>query len=64
MKDKYQRKGYKNRILSREQLLQAHEYALRVMEEVGCKVDCEEALHILGELGCDIKDQGRVKIPP
>lgn len=62
MKDRYQRKGYKNRILSREQLLQAHEYALRVMEEVGCKVDCEEALHILGELGCNIKDPGRVKI--
>jgi trimethylamine---corrinoid protein Co-methyltransferase len=61
--DKYQKKNFKNSVLSRKQLLQVHEYALRVMEEVGCKVESGEALDILGGKGCDIKDPGRVKIP-
>ena len=60
--DTYQGKGSENRILSREQVDQVHEYALRVMEEVGCKVECGEALDILGGLGCDIQSQNRVKI--
>ena len=61
--DVYQGKGLRNRILSREQLAEVHGYVLRVMEEVGCKVDCEEALDILGGSGCDVHDPNRVRIP-
>jgi len=60
---KYQKMGVKNRLLSREQLFQVQEYAFRVMEEVGCRVDSQEALDILGVSGCDTREPGRVKIP-
>ncbi len=53
----------RNRILSNEQINQVNEYALRLMKEIGCKVDCDEALDILGRAGCDVSDPGRVKIP-
>jgi trimethylamine--corrinoid protein Co-methyltransferase len=33
------------------------------MENIGCGVDCEEALDILGRAGCDVKNTQRVKIP-
>ena len=52
-----------NRILSKNQVEQVHESALRLLEEVGSKVECEEALDILNMAGCDVKDQNRVKIP-
>jgi trimethylamine--corrinoid protein Co-methyltransferase len=61
--DTYQRKGSKNRILSQEQIRQVHEYVLQLMENIGCGVDCEEALDILGRAGCDVKNTQRVKIP-
>ena len=61
--DSYQRLGSKNRTLTKEQIGQVHEYTLRLMEEIGCRVDCEEALDILGRAGCDIGDTNRVKIP-
>ncbi|MBW2606374.1 MAG: trimethylamine methyltransferase family protein [Deltaproteobacteria bacterium] len=61
--DTYKRQGSKNRILSKEQINQVHDYVLRLLEEVGCKVDCEEALDILGHAGCDVGDPNRVKIP-
>ncbi len=58
-----QRKGSKNRILSNAQILQVQEYVINLMENIGCKVACEEALDILGHAGCDIRDPNRVKIP-
>lgn len=61
--DIYQRKGSRNRILSNEQILQVQEYVFNLMENIGCKVGCEEALDILGHAGCDIRDPNRVKIP-
>jgi len=61
--DTYQRKGSKNRTLTQEQISQVNEYALRLLEETGCKVSCEEALEILGSAGCDVSDPERVKIP-
>ena len=33
------------------------------MEDIGCRVSCEEALDILGRAGCDVSNPGRVKIP-
>ncbi|NIO04243.1 MAG: trimethylamine methyltransferase [Proteobacteria bacterium] len=58
----YQGKGSRNRILSNEQKDQINEYALRLMEEIGCKVLCNEALDILDSAGCDVTDPDRVKI--
>ena len=51
-----------HRILSRKQILLVHEFALQLLETVGCSVRCQEALDILGHAGCDISDPGRVKI--
>ena len=56
-------KPFKNRILSTEQINQVNEYALRLMAEIGCKVQSEEALDLLGRAGCDITNPDRVKIP-
>jgi trimethylamine--corrinoid protein Co-methyltransferase len=42
---------------------QVHEYVIRLMENIGCRVDCEEALDILDRAGCDVRDADRVKIP-
>ncbi|MES0397414.1 MAG: trimethylamine methyltransferase family protein [Syntrophobacteria bacterium] len=53
----------KNRILSVEKITQVHEYALQLLEVVGCTVQCEEALDILGNAGCDVRLPMRVKIP-
>ena len=52
-----------HRILSRQQILLVHEYALQLLETVGCSVQCLEALDILGHAGCVVSDPGRVKIP-
>jgi trimethylamine---corrinoid protein Co-methyltransferase len=52
-----------NRILSPQQILQVHEFALQLLETTGCSVKCQEALDILDHAGCDIRDPGRVKIP-
>ena len=62
--DIYQHQGSRNRKLSTEQITQVHKYALELMESVGCKVDCREALDILGHAGCDVRDPERVKIAP
>ena len=59
----YRGRGSRNRILSDEQIHQVNEYALRLMEEVGCMVQCAEALDILGRAGCDVRDANRVRIP-
>ena len=61
--DIHQHQGSKNRILSKEQISQVHEYVLRLMEDTGCSVSCEEALEILGRAGCDVSNPDRVKIP-
>ena len=61
--DNYQQKGSKNRILSKEQINQVNEYALKLMEDIGCNVSCEEALEILGRAGCDVSNPEKVKIP-
>lgn len=52
-----------NRMLSAQQILQVHEYALQLLEIGGCSVQCQEALEILGHAGCNVSDPGRVKIP-
>jgi trimethylamine--corrinoid protein Co-methyltransferase len=52
-----------NRILSTEQINQVNEYTLKLMAEIGCKVQSEEALDLLGRAGCDITNPDRVKIP-
>jgi len=57
------KQGRTNRKLDKQQVEKVHEYALRLLEEVGCRVECEEALDILGNTGCDITDSDRVKIP-
>ena len=54
----------KYRKLTKEQVGQVNEYVLKLLEEVGCEVQCEEALGLLGDAGCDVKDPRRVKIPP
>jgi trimethylamine:corrinoid methyltransferase-like protein len=59
----FQRLGSKYRTLSKVQINQVHEYTLRLMAQLGCRVECEEALDLLGEAGCDVRDPGRVKIP-
>lgn len=51
------------RVLSEAQIVQVHEYTLRLLEEVGCGVQSAEALAILGEAGCDVADPDRVKFP-
>jgi trimethylamine--corrinoid protein Co-methyltransferase len=61
--DNYQRLGSKNRTLSNAQIEKVNEYALRVMEEIGCRVECKEAIDLLGHAGCDVDDPSRVKIP-
>jgi trimethylamine--corrinoid protein Co-methyltransferase len=61
--DILQQPGSKNRILSAQQIQAVHEYVLSVMEDIGCKVECAEALDILGRIGCDVSDTARVKIP-
>lgn len=61
--DAFRGRGSKNRILSDEQIRQVDEYALRLIQETGCKIDCVEALDILGRAGCDVHDPERVRIP-
>ena len=61
--DKLLRKGMKDRILSLEQIDQVNEYALQLLERVGCMVQCKEALDILDHAGCDVRSPARVKIP-
>ena len=55
--------GKRNRILSKKQVEQVNDYALRLLEEVGSTVQSEEALEILNKAGCDVSDPNRVKIP-
>lgn len=61
--DMTQRLGSKNRILSTEQISRVNEYVLRLMEGVGCRVLCDEALDILVRAGCDVSRPERVRIP-
>jgi len=61
--DSYPDRGLRNRILSKKQISKVHEYALRLMEEVGCKVLCDEGLDILAHSGCKVTQSNRVKIP-
>jgi trimethylamine--corrinoid protein Co-methyltransferase len=58
----FQGQGTTNRILSQKQVEQVHDYALQLLEVVGCEVQCEEALEILAQAGCDVQPP-RVKIP-
>ena len=51
------------RMLAHRQVEQVHEYALRLLEESGCSVQCEEARDILGAAGCDLRNPDRVRIP-
>jgi trimethylamine--corrinoid protein Co-methyltransferase len=57
------KRNEKYRKLTEKQAEEVNEYVLTLIEEVGCEVQCEEALGLLGEAGCDVKDPGRVKIP-
>ncbi len=56
-------KGITNRVLSVEQVSQVDEYAMQLLERVGCMVQCEEALELLDHAGCDVRSPARVKIP-
>lgn len=51
------------RVLTSAQTRQVDEYAMCLMEQVGCRVASEEGLDILGRAGCDVRDSERVKIP-
>lgn len=55
-------KGSVNRKLTKRQVEQVHEYTLRLLEEVGCKVQCVEALDILARAGVNVSDPSRVRI--
>ncbi len=55
-------KPISNQILSDAQIKQVNEYALRMMEEIGCRVQSEEALDILGRAGCDVTNPDKIKI--
>lgn len=61
--DHYQGVGSRNRLLTQAQIQQVHAYALRLMQETGCRVESQEALDLLGTAGCDVRDPSRVKIP-
>ena len=61
--DVLQHQGSRSRKLTEKQAGQVNDYVLRLMEEIGCKVDCEEALDLLAGAGCDISDSTRVRIP-
>jgi trimethylamine--corrinoid protein Co-methyltransferase len=52
-----------NRCLSDIQIRQVDEYALQLMETIGCRMSSAEGLDILGRAGCDVSDPGRVKVP-
>lgn len=56
-------KPINNQILSDEQIKLVDEYALRMMEEIGCRVQSEEALDILSRAGCDVTNPDKIKIP-
>lgn len=54
-----------SRLLTNEQILQIHNNALDVLENVGVYFDSYEALDILAEAGCKVdKDTKIVKFPP
>lgn len=53
----------RNRCLSDAQVGQVNEYALQLMETVGCQVSSVEGLDILGRAGCAVRDPRRVKVP-
>jgi trimethylamine--corrinoid protein Co-methyltransferase len=57
------KRNEKYRKLTEKQIGEVNEYVLTLIEEVGCAVQCEEALQILGEAGCNVTDPGRIKIP-
>jgi len=50
-------------ILSSENLNKLHEASLRILENTGVTLDCDEAIKLLGDAGIDISDPKRVKIP-
>jgi trimethylamine--corrinoid protein Co-methyltransferase len=56
-------KGRENRKLLKEQVERVHTYALRLLEEAGCAVQCDEAVDILGSAGCDVSDPKKIRIP-
>jgi len=57
------RRGGGNRRLTKKQVGQVHEYAIRLLEDVGCRVQCAEAFDILDRAGCKCMDGGQVRIP-
>ena len=61
--DALQHTGSRNRKLTDEQVVHVHELAVQVLEEIGSRVLCSEALDILCTIGCDISDTNRVRIP-
>lgn len=50
-------------ILSDKQLEELHLRTLEILERVGVKFECEEAIEILSDAGCNISKLDRVKIP-
>ncbi len=53
------------KILSTEEMEQIHQGAMKVLAEVGMKIDCYEALDYLNSYGCQVDyDSKIVKFPP
>ncbi len=50
-------------ILSDKQLESLHLRTLEVMERVGVRFECQEALDLLGDAGADVSNPNRVRIP-
>lgn len=52
------------KVLSREQALAIHQSSLRILQEIGFKMEHPGALKMLADAGCDVSDGDWVKMPP
>jgi trimethylamine:corrinoid methyltransferase-like protein len=52
------------RLLDESQILRIHHTALRILDEVGVKVNLKKARDILGDHGAGVREKNLVKIPP
>ena len=51
------------KVLSEDQIKEIHNAALEILEHVGNRVECEDALNLFRDAGCHIEDDYLVKIP-
>lgn len=52
------------KVLSREQALAIHQTSLRILEQIGFKMEHPGALKMLADAGCSVSDGDWVKMPP